>query len=239
MSTPTPYPGERPKRPEAVGVWCQPIEGLLYDLNILPEQLEEFSQNWRIMKVIQEMHAHFEKLENHIDALEKLLPQRDEVEGWQPIETAPKDGTKIIVYFPALGKAATAHWSKSCNNRTDGKWPWSYHVGSQAFNRWEAPTHWMPLPPAPGSASLSRPKAEKGEPRDLRGISRALWNLAFHPEAFDDNDRLLAMRLNSPLMQELDEYFKAHPWTAFDKTVAREKYTERKGTGSTTGRDGK
>ena len=58
------------ERPKAVGVWCQPIEGLLYDLNILPEQLEEFSQNWRIMKVIQEMHAHFEASELFMDALE-------------------------------------------------------------------------------------------------------------------------------------------------------------------------
>ena len=72
--TPTPT---QPIRPKAIGVWCQPIEGLLYDLDILPEQLEEFSQNWRIMKVIQEMHAHFEKLEAYCDSLSAPAPETE------------------------------------------------------------------------------------------------------------------------------------------------------------------
>lgn len=57
-------------RPKAIGVWCQPIEGLLYDLDLLPEQISKLSKEWRLMKVLEEMHAHFEASEAYIDKLE-------------------------------------------------------------------------------------------------------------------------------------------------------------------------
>ena len=54
--------------------------------------------------------------------------------GWRPIETAPKDGTVIIVYAPDFFQ--TAAW-------TDEKW-------TNAANSWlEDVTHWMPLPQPP------------------------------------------------------------------------------------------
>lgn len=66
-----------------------------------------------------------------------LLAQR-----WQPIETAPKDGTWILVSHPA--------W-------TDGKWEiaqWSQY--SECWQTYDTgltglmpPTHWMPLPSPP------------------------------------------------------------------------------------------
>jgi hypothetical protein len=53
---------------------------------------------------------------------------------WQPIETAPKDGTVIIVYAP--GFFQTAAW-------TGGGW-------TNASDSWlEDVTHWMPLPEPP------------------------------------------------------------------------------------------
>ena len=53
---------------------------------------------------------------------------------WQPIETAPKDGTTIIVYEPGLYQ--TAAW-------TGGGW-------TNASDSWLGDvTHWMPLPKPP------------------------------------------------------------------------------------------
>lgn len=58
---------------------------------------------------------------------------------WQPIETAPKDGTNILVYSESIGRMIA--WYKF-NNYPFGDW----------FNlRFDiiSPTHWMPLPEPP------------------------------------------------------------------------------------------
>lgn len=61
---------------------------------------------------------------------------------WQPIETAPKDGTRVLVHVPPYGPF-TAH------NR--------FHSFLEARDRWHVagllndaqPTHWQPLPAPP------------------------------------------------------------------------------------------
>jgi hypothetical protein len=57
---------------------------------------------------------------------------------WQPIETAPKDGTVVLAceidYYPESVASA---------NFESGSW-WWHMEGSRA-----TPTHWQPLPPPP------------------------------------------------------------------------------------------
>jgi hypothetical protein len=53
---------------------------------------------------------------------------------WRPIETAPKDGTEIII----LGK-----WTKDCSRAYWDGGLWQTYSGGHEEN----PTHWMPLPP--------------------------------------------------------------------------------------------
>lgn len=62
---------------------------------------------------------------------------------WQPIETAPKDGTAIWVSAVGVGEPVRTvqHWY--------GEWVNIYNGDSIG---WE-PTHWMPLPAPP----LDRP----------------------------------------------------------------------------------
>lgn len=68
------------------------------------------------------------------------LPEKQS-SGWQPIETAPKDGTKVLGYCDAYGNVVVMEW-------------FVYH-GCRAV--WETvdgesevePTHWMPLPNPP------------------------------------------------------------------------------------------
>jgi hypothetical protein len=61
---------------------------------------------------------------------------------WQPIETAPKDGSIIIVAAPAVGAAMWSHFMGGGN----GYWAW--FSGGRCD-----PSHWMPLPspPEPGA----------------------------------------------------------------------------------------
>lgn len=72
---------------------------------------------------------------------------------WQPIETAPRDGTNILIYVPRAAEAgdmATVHWHARGWHASDGAWVSTY--GEVGHDEWYAsdPTHWMPLPPPPG-----------------------------------------------------------------------------------------
>jgi hypothetical protein len=60
---------------------------------------------------------------------------------WQPIETAPNDGTEILGYL------YTGRIRVIKGNR-EGSW---IDADSQNFDNWYAPepTHWMPLPELP------------------------------------------------------------------------------------------
>lgn len=70
--------------------------------------------------------------------LEPLLAERE----WQPIETAPKDGTKVMLYVGDCLEWITAPWYWDTR---DGLW--KNTIGQYM----ETPfiTHWMPLPQPP------------------------------------------------------------------------------------------
>ncbi len=80
---------------------------------------------------------------------------------WQPIETAPRDGTEIIIY----GK--TNNWKDSVAEKLTGNMTkhfyieishWTREDGEKQFSvpikNWSQPTHWMPLPPLPTIESM-------------------------------------------------------------------------------------
>lgn len=71
---------------------------------------------------------------------------------WQPIETAPKDGTEILAFFDCRevqdgGLVDIIYWDEVGGPREQGCW----HLGCESDCS-RAPgyyTHWMPLPAAP------------------------------------------------------------------------------------------
>jgi hypothetical protein len=70
-------------------------------------------------------------------------------ESWRPIESAPKDGTVILgAGFPYGPPVRTMEWSNGQYlGRSKGyEQTWTDRPGSPC-----QPTHWMPLPPPPGS----------------------------------------------------------------------------------------
>ncbi|BCZ76012.1 hypothetical protein [Komagataeibacter phage phiKX1] len=56
---------------------------------------------------------------------------------WRPIETAPKDGTCILVPVKFIGADVVTWWAAAWRETTNG------------LRLNEAPTHWMPLPNPP------------------------------------------------------------------------------------------
>ena len=59
--------------------------------------------------------------------------------GWQPIGTAPKDGTNVLAYED--GAVTVLYWDEDRDS-----WFYPYKGGK---TRWPDITHWMPLPPPP------------------------------------------------------------------------------------------
>lgn len=95
-------------------------------------------------------------------------------EDWQPIETAPKDGTNILLYAPAAvyqGKAVTerltyGHWEEpehgkylgDCGGECrcpeyDEAPPPYWYSDDGGFTEEYPPTHWMPLPKPPAKSA--------------------------------------------------------------------------------------
>lgn len=64
--------------------------------------------------------------------------------GWQPIETAPRDGAIILVGFSKSETLAIAYWE-------DGFW---FDDADDCAYIGSGPTHWMPLPAPPGKDTL-------------------------------------------------------------------------------------
>jgi hypothetical protein len=77
-------------------------------------------------------------------------PVEAAVVGWQPIETAPKDGTRVLLFsvpneVPSLRPhIADGFWKATSSLMAPGFWMLGQSVGPSF-----CPTHWQPLPPAP------------------------------------------------------------------------------------------
>lgn len=93
--------------------------------------------------------------------------------GWKPISSAPKDGTDILLTNGV--HVSCGHWHYDEGGTTehrdldgryigqddrDGFAGWLDWMGGMTPN----PTHWMPLPAAPGSVSPSAPGDAQDEP---------------------------------------------------------------------------
>lgn len=73
---------------------------------------------------------------------------------WQPIETAPKDGTEVILFYPGMKVqfriggwlvSETIHNGKTISKHEQ----WTSDSFFSSKESAYCPTHWMPLPESP------------------------------------------------------------------------------------------
>lgn len=81
--------------------------------------------------------------------------------GWNPIETAPKDGTMVLLYCGEGCGTMLARWIAPCNflneseyrgdlgDWEDEDWFFADFVEGGRVSNDGVPTHWMPLPKKP------------------------------------------------------------------------------------------
>ncbi|KDC22995.1 hypothetical protein AZ20_4230 [Bordetella bronchiseptica E014] len=84
---------------------------------------------------------------------------------WMPIESAPKDGTEIWAYN---GEQARMKWIEG---ECYALWIWADDLLSDADPNPEQPTHWQPLPAAPGVPPASAQDDAKDEHSDTYGMN--------------------------------------------------------------------
>lgn len=93
---------------------------------------------------------------------------------WQPIETAPKDGTAFLGYLPADRFPAVCLWqayepADAAEIGADGYWAFGEDLIGDVEGHAEV-THWMPLPPPPeGSGQNLADAHSKNPPRHEHG----------------------------------------------------------------------
>lgn len=144
------YPERRTQQP--VGLSVSDIQNAIQSAK--PERIivrQELRQrNGEPIEILHEKTEYRVSAWNQAQAVMEIIkpylrqPEREAVTQWQPIKTAPKDGTSILS-FPHY---IVTHWEV-------GGWT-SHYVGDGTEDegdqsQWEfcTPTHWIPLPPAP------------------------------------------------------------------------------------------
>ncbi|MFN7883105.1 MAG: DUF551 domain-containing protein [bacterium] len=72
---------------------------------------------------------------------------------WQPIDTAPKDGSEVILWhadYMAFGYHSPKGWMVTNNgDYLDGGHGNDYLCNTKKYASYQPPTHWMPLPEPP------------------------------------------------------------------------------------------
>lgn len=95
---------------------------------ITPKEMIEFCENGAI-------HCSYTSIDPEGAAMFQAIRDFITANSWQPIETAPKDRERVLLYVPPYG-AMSGHYYLG----------WNCH---SCLNKEAAPTHWMPLPQPP------------------------------------------------------------------------------------------
>lgn len=101
------------------------------------ETAKDFEIAFRLVRKENEQH------QATIATLRARLAALEAGQGWRPIETAPKDGTNVLMYRD--GNVKQAHWLAD-------EQAWGSRRHGWKFSAWDGPTHWMPIPPPPAPA---------------------------------------------------------------------------------------
>jgi hypothetical protein len=143
---------------------CAERDKRIAEMEEMNAQLRE--QNTAVDKACADLEAHIEQLERELET-ERAVSFRDQVAQlereleavrkdavWRPIETAPKDGTQVLLFYKGAGEVVAKRVSS-------GIFVPEYPINGIYADVWlcprgvltpSQPLMWMPLPPPPDAA---------------------------------------------------------------------------------------
>ena len=110
-----------------------------------------FAAAEEILATLQAGEPYGESLANHPVREIAAIIDRAASAGWQPIETAPKDGTWILLLHENHSTPTVGRW---IDTPTVGRWIDGGWFSDDGL-KWPS-THWMPLPPPPSAPSPAK-----------------------------------------------------------------------------------
>lgn len=134
--------------------WGAEVKAMQKISDVLDAQDKDNDRSFWMGKYVSAIRA---VVENYIgDSARAAIPAQPAPGAWQPIETAPKDGTTVVVYFKGHGPMTVAWedpWGDGPEAATwcvtdhkHGPYPVrGYRTGDD--------THWRPLPEPPNGGS--------------------------------------------------------------------------------------
>jgi hypothetical protein len=84
-----------------------------------------------------------------LTALAPLIAEWSAERQWQPIATAPKDGTWVLVMTTHWPHAEVSHWGNTFSSVETFAWTNDEYTCK--------PTHWQPLPSPPADGTKAQP----------------------------------------------------------------------------------
>lgn len=118
-------------------------------MQISDEMIEAFGKKFWPVNSASKIDAYRDELRDALHECLKLAL------GWRPINTAPKDGTLIILHDAVRVASGVGRWrhvsSRDTLNDIDGVAQFSREYGwrSASDKSIDDATHWMPIPDAP------------------------------------------------------------------------------------------
>lgn len=117
-------------------------------LSIVKELKEKLAEAERHCRIYEENSA---RERANTESAESALAQLKE--GWRPIETAPKDGTRVDLWVPPYGRIVNCLWDVAANRWVARGEPDEEGCDEIAFG--PRPTHWREIPAPPQSETTT------------------------------------------------------------------------------------
>ena len=108
------------------------------EVNLLPNGIRDECTYGDVAEALRSAGAPSFQNGKWLSLPERIAALTDE---WQPIETAPKDGSPVLIFVPSTGICMYVAWNRNGN--------WMVFDTGKGHSAHVDATHWRPLPPPP------------------------------------------------------------------------------------------